>query len=788
MNAMNRKTSILVKSGFFKRGQIARSSFGLFMAFLMASPSLLVSQIGRADVVPLPPGVAPTGGVSLPAIPGMPRMEGIGDPTIKLPALPPLKPGPGTMPGLPGGFPTPPIVAPPTMPGGIGGTIIPGHPVMPGIDRSAFPGMSCALVDNRPHKDILQALQNLTRVVVITPECQNNADMAKISDDLKKMVTSAQGLSGVWNNPQSVAQDPAKTVDFQNSIGTMVMGINRITDTLQNNSFLNSKCGSQMLSGSGMITAVSDLVATFAPFALIGASMAPSLGVTLPWILGITGVGSVAKIANSLKSSQTVDTARSEQRQAILMNICEYSKISQRVRFLKFAQSGKIDQVTKEIQTLRTDNENQLKAQFDDRALSIVRIRDQKLATLNEFDTKVQNDHDDLQDALQDLNSYTDSYRTCYAGVDLADQTVPDSLTQRMTKNLQDLISQEVRPTFAQSNLLKTESLLREGLSAFAPNLKSLEQKDVDRCAAMSKAYGKAVEDLLNGAKVTVKKLNASLDHQLRKDREFSNYADQEEKSLDEVKNLEKVSDILSKLNMDNSVIDRSEFDAQLSDLQRALFGRTSGMVGYLASRWSNGSSPAMAWLNFVDERQRESIGDFSIEMKSLLKDTYCHTADNGTPNAGCPGAPPVMSDEGIDGSSLAFDFLDDKSATMLSKITPELAPAGSINQKLICQRLENIWFFWSSALDHLAAEDFFCKNITDFFNASTEEALLTQCQDKVDLSGKVSVPSKIRQTEAKMVDKGFRKQATAVSAKFKELGCQVPDASVMKDTSVVVK
>ena len=778
---MNQKPFNIMKSG-----RILRSSFSLFMALLMVSPSLLVTQMSHADAVPLPQGLGlgPTGAVPAPTIPGMPRLDGAGDPTIKLPALPPLKPGPGTTPGLPGGFPTAPIVTNPGMPSIPGGPTIPGHPVMPGIDHSAFPGMSCALVDNRPHKDLLMALQNLTRVVVITPECQNNADMTKMSDELKKMMGAAQGLTGVWNNPAAVAGDPTKAVDFQNSIGAMVIGINHITDTMQNNSFLNNKCGAEMMKGPGVVAAISDLVSTFAPFALIGASMTPSIAVTLPWILGITGVGAVAKIVQNISGSKTVDTSRSEQRQAILMNICEYSKISQRVRFLKFAQSGKIDQVTKEIETLRTENENQLKARFSDRVFSIAKIRDEKLTTLNEFDVRVQNNHDDLQDALQDLNSYTDPYRTCQAGVDLADPTATDSSTQKMVKNLQDLVTQEVKPTFAQTNLLKTEAGLRQGLNGLGANIEALEDKDLARCAAMSKAYGKAVEDLLNGAKSTVKKLNLSLDHQLRKDSEFAVFQESEDKALDEVKNLEKVSDILAKLNMDNSVIDRSEFDTQLSDLQRALFGSTPGFFGM---SWGSSVSPAKAWLDFVDKAQALSVSHFNIEMTSLLSDVHCYGAD-GQQIYGCRGEVYAMAPEEAVGYAMSAPVVDtdNSSPKMLSKLTPALAAVGSPNQKSICHRLENIWFFWSAALDHLAAESFFCDNIRDFFNASTEDNLIKRCNDTTDIAGKVLTHSEIRQTEAKMVDLGFKKQALAVSAKFKELGCQIPDASVMKEATVV--
>lgn len=680
------------------------------------------------------------------------------EPEIRLPIFPPKKPG-----GQSG------------IGNGQSNQNRPATNTMVGLDKSAFPGMTCPLVDNRPHKDLLNAVQALSRVVIVTPECQNNTELVKMSEEAKKLVTAGTSLQDLWNNPQQLADNQKSLVDFQNNLNVMLTGINSVTTSLQNNALLDSKCGKQMMTGSGVLVAVSDLISSFAPFALIGASMNPSLGAALPYILGFTGVGSVAKIIKGMSDANTLKMEKSEHRQAVLTNICEFSKISQKIRFLKLAQSGQIETVTQEIQAIKAQSDQVLKSRFSDRVFSIASIRNSAEGQLKKSGQLLTRDMTTYRSAMSQLSNQNDSSLACYVareivGVSGNSDTFPTSAITNMAR----VIELQTNKNLAQTALLNAEKRLRERIK-FSINDDS--SKAIVECGATARTYLETLGKILTETKQSLTKLNKSLDRQMMRDTEYATFRRNEERAKSEIETLTKVANILEKLNMDNAIIDKMEMDTQVSGLKRALFGTPDGLP------MIRGSSPAMAWLNFVDDQFRRSIGAFSTEMSALTHDAYLITKSGRMEFYKRDQNGNVMRDKygrAVPLSNLEQNqsiIQDIKSSQELANLNPNVAPAGSDNQRVVCQRLENIWLSWAAAVDHLAAQDFFCKNIRGFFDSNTESALVERCVGRQNLAGKILVASEIQKKQSELAAKGLKARAITVSSKMKELTCEMPDA-----------
>lgn len=696
------------------------------------------------------------------------------NPIIKLPTLP-AKPGQG------GNTQKPPVMRPT------------GQDMKP-LDKSAYPSESCALVDNRPHQDLIAAIQNLTKVVVITPQCKDNIEMTKMNATAQALMTAAQSLQNQWTNSAGLGTDPKALGQFQSDVTVLVQGIEAIATSVENNSLVNGACGKQMTSNADVLVALSDLVTTAAPYALMGASMGPHAAITIPFVLGLTGAGSVAKIIKTMHDQNTLDTTKAENRMAVLQNVCEFSKISQRVRFLKLAQSGQLDQVTQELSLMKKSTDQVMRSQFSDRAFAINAIRDGEVKSMAAINSTLRQDQRDYAEAstlIGDLNSpQADATMACSTMRDLVANEDADSFVNRAVLNFKALIAKQVNTNLQQKTLLGTEARLKTQLKT---KMNDESAQGLTDCANTTRSYMRTMGLLLQETQSTLNALYASMDRQLRKDSEYSAFLTKQINLQEDQKTMTKVVNVLKQLNSDNSVIDKVEMDYQMTELRRALFGkRPDGFLNSLGDLFysSNGEAPALAWLNFVDEQWNLNTTAFDTEMTSLIVDSFALTESGRrfayplkTWGSGVEKDPrkKALNTNHMAATEKDRYLKDVDTAVKLANLTPALAPKDSGNQQTVCHRLENAWFAWAAALDQLRAQDFFCENIRSFFDTTTDPALVQRCDGQVDLSGKVLKTSGIQDRQALMVQKGFKNQALVVSGKMKELSCPVPDMSVMK-------
>jgi molybdopterin-binding protein len=152
---------------------------------------------------------------------------------------------------------------------------------------------------------------------------------------------------------------------FVTNLEALLRHVGSIDQRLRNNSFLSSECGRDYLSNSALISAMGDMVASVAPIALVAATVNPNLRVALPYILGFTGIGSVAQLIRAANNNNTLDMHSTQNRRAVLTNVCEFSKIAKRIRVLQLLQSGQLTHVQQALENHQTYSQQTLRENFD---------------------------------------------------------------------------------------------------------------------------------------------------------------------------------------------------------------------------------------------------------------------------------------------------------------------------------------------------------------------------------------------------------------------------------------
>lgn len=622
---------------------------------------------------------------------------------------------------------------------------------------------TCPLIANRPYLDLVQAIQNLSRQVQPVQNCQDNADMKKMAELAEQMKAAGSGLSTSWTNPNSLLQDPQALNQFQGQVETIVSALNSIGQSVSNNSLVDSDCGRQLMSGTGILQAIGDLSTSLAPFALLGASINPSWSVGVKVILGLTGAGSLSKIITQMQDQESLKMANAENREAVIQNVCEFTRIAQRVRFLKLAQSGQIDEVTKELEGFKAQTQTLLTEKSSPRVIALLEHRDLVKSRLQTINEQLKNDQDQMALLLRQTQP-GDQIGICtdarYLAEKFSDQ---ESFPRTAIDNFQLLIFNQEKASQSQQRILDREAGLRERLLTLddTGNAEKLQA-----CSQVATSYMNLLQEVIRLTALTARDHEASLNQQLIADKEFSSFQAEEQRMNREVETLSRVTDILSRLSREDSVIDKSEMHIQIEQLKRALFN---------SEGWFS-ASPVMSWLNFSNEQHVRAGGRFTTEWNSLTQKLYAITPagrgnyDRMIAQGAAAGGLAIIA------NPLMKDIARDRyRAEQLQVLDLQVAPIGSIQHTESCRMLENVWTEWAAALDHLSAQNFFCQTVQSMFDGTVESKIVRHCQGDVGLDGVQRRASTIQKNLQKLSDLKFQERAQRASAKLKELQCKMP-------------
>lgn len=630
------------------------------------------------------------------------------------------------------------------------------------VETSSFPEMICPLVDNRPHADILQALNNLSKTVTPVKQCQDQPQAQQLGETLKDLMIAGEKVKGFWEAAQKQTPNAEQLPAFQNQVEIVIKGMNTISELLSNNSFLNSDCGKSLLSGTGILSAVSDLSASIVPIAMTIASINPSWSLPTNVILGLTGVGTVSNVLQSMRSSQSIDMSEPQNRLALLQNTCEFLKIATRVRFIALAQSGQIEAVNKELMNLRTRRQAHLMTLQSDGIRRMLQIRDDLMSGILRVERTLKSDSYELTGSLEIAE--TSQRAMCQFGRQMSSRISDASkLPIRSVRNFESLLKGQSSLAPSQTLMLAVESNAREEM------VNNTKSTNVTLCAESTKAYVEALKKMIQLTQKTVSTHKQSLQSQLSRDPEYRQYAKLEFNSNAEIKTWEQVANILQKVNSDNGAIDRTEMDLQLKNLRRALFeGKTTWVF------WSN-ESPVSQWLGFINNLLTQSVQSFGREYKVLVDLAGQLTLTKVDPVVLTTTVDPYTGTAIY--SPLADQYIKDlQAAENLSPLRPEVVIVGEPQHEMICKTLENTWIEYVTALNNLSAQSAFCTAVRPLFDHATERSIVDHCRGELRADGKTLRPSLI-QRRATEISKTLKARAERVTAKMRELSCPMPDA-----------
>lgn len=669
---------------------------------------------------------------------------------------------------------TPPRTTPAPNPGGNSGGNRPTNTTPPGVNRPITSGptpkmniarvpeeYACPIFENRPHQELITAIDSLVREVKVARECSDENSAKSIDQNAKVIRDSVSALSGVLNITDPTMVNLGQ-IDSQ--VGAAIIATQQLSDILNSNSFINSSCGKQALSSGKALLAFNDLINGLSPYALLAVAMNSALLPALPYVIGGVVTTSAITVMGKMIETNSLSMDVPEHRKAVLVNTCQYLKVAQKVRFMQLAQSGRIEKITEELER-NMQLYNTTLSRSGRELSNLLNLRSSVERTLLPIEDQIRKDRISILDLDAQTAENNDDMIMCLMGSELVQMAGQGNFPQSLMDNMDRAAATSDRVSKVQVAALRslhTTSMKRiESLQAEA------FEKDaaLKTCAAASRSW---ITGLKQGLSLTINIVNSEkelLEKKLSESPEYRNWKVQFTRIQMQEITIKRVEKAMEELAKDNSIIDRSELAQRLPLLKNGLFG--------LSGRFTIGNPPVLQWLNHTMEEQARSLGQFTRSMKALQAAAW-----SVTDTAKSINLPPDQIRKWP-----AQKMKEDSYASQnLSSLNTTKIRPGTREHELICQKLETAWIDWASAMDHLGATQFFCDMIDAALDIKVNQTIIKVCRGTIAADGKILRKSDIDLTRAYLVDKGHRQDANNVSQRMKQLSCPLPGVSVLEN------
>lgn len=621
---------------------------------------------------------------------------------------------------------------------------------------------SCPLFDNRPHAELITAIDSLSKEVRTSPDCTGNPSVKSLEDNgntIKESIAALQKIMAI--------QDPAQVNvgSIDQTMTAALTAVGNLGDIVNNNNFLNSKCGRQTMSTGKVLLALNDVINGLAPYALFAVSMNAALAPALPFVIGgavaTSGISAVAKMIDQ----NTLDMSNPEHRKAVLQNTCQFTKVAKKVRFMQLAQSGKIEKITQELEK-NVDLYNSKFAKPTGNLANLLNYKNSSEKYLKAVSDQLVNDRADIATIEEQIQSNNDDLLVCTLSNELVNwgsdgKTFPTSAFT----NLERATTQSDRTLKLQALTLKTlhtNSMKRVAELA----AKSFEDESaLKTCAQAGRSWIQGMRQAVNTTGNVINKSKSDLEVQLSTNADYRQWKAQYTLIETEKVTIKRVEKAMQQLSQDNSIIDRSELAQRMVNLKAGLFGSRKF--------WSLGKAPVLAWIDHTKDMHDQAIAAFTANMNALRQGSYSMT-DSGMNRDIIP------TPSGYYVRDPKIQVASAKTMKVLGNFTLAQLPVGSRENEIACQQLESAWLDWSSAIDHIGAIQFFCDLIDPVLDVKMDASVVTSCRGNAQLSGRGYLKSTVEQAKIVLSSKGFQADANLVSKKLKELQCPMPAVSVM--------
>ncbi len=628
---------------------------------------------------------------------------------------------------------------------------------------------SCPLFANSVHKDLLKAIDDLSKVVTTTVECSTNPSAKALEDNGNKIKESIATLTKLMQ-----ASDPSQVSvsAVDQSVTSALTALGNMGDVVNNNSFLNSSCGRQSMTTGKALLALNEVINGFAPYALFAVSMNAALAPALPFVVaGTVATSSIAALAK-LNERGSLNMTSVTTRNAVLQNTCQYTKVARKVRFMQLAQSGKIDKITQELES----DVDLYKARFAAPTGNITQIlayRDSHEKNIKKIATQNESDRADFAVIEDQIPQNVDDDLACRVGKKLSEWSKDGkSFPASAFLNLKAASAQGTKAQ--QLNVDVMTSLYNSSVERIVENFETINdnEKSLRTCGNSARAWFNGIRKSIAATATIIYERKTALESELNEHSEYRTWKQQFNLIENQKLTIKRVERAMQELAKDNSIIDRSELAQRMVLLKAGLFGSRTG---------SSSKVPVVEWINHTKSVHDRAISAFVNSMNTLRAGAWSLTE-------AAKAHEQMIRNGGYGGygsygpSNTKMQERDNEYKKKLSNLNFDNLPKGSRNHEIACQQLESAWLNWSAALDHLGAIKFFCDMIDDVLDSSMDPDVLSDCRGVSQLNGKSTRQSVVDAQKKLLVNRGFQADAHIISKRLKDLQCPMPAVSVMND------
>lgn len=614
---------------------------------------------------------------------------------------------------------------------------------------------ACPLFENRPHEELLMAIDALSREVKVSQECSNQPSAQAIDQSTKTIRESISALKGFLGSTDASSLSVGQV---ESTVSAAISATQNLGEILNSNSFINSNCGRQTMSSGKALLAFNDILNGLSPYALLAVSMNAALTPALPWVVGGVAATSAISVMGKMIDQNTLDMNQPEHRKAVLANTCQFIKVAKKVRFMQLAQSGRIEKVTEELER----NMQMYNARFSKPSAelsNLLTLKNSVEKNLQPMEQQLSEDRNAILDLEAQSFDNQDDAMTCLVSAELVRMAQAQQFPATVFNNLEAAARTSTRASkiqVASLRSLNSNSLKRvASLAEQAAN----QESAVKACANAGKSWLAGVKQAVKLTQNILLQEKELLEQRLSQSVEYRGWKAQFNRIKTEEVTIKRVEKAMAELAKDNSIIDRSELDQRMSLLKAGLFGRRSS--------WSFGKPPVLAWLEHTKSAHDRSMSAFIYSMQGLRVQAW-GLAQNGR-----------LTDKKTLPGQLAKQ--DQDVIRTLSTFNVRNLPMGSREHELICQQLETTWLDWSAAIDHLGATQFYCDMIDDVIDNKTDKDIALYCRGARVAYGVGYTKSAIQNAKDLLVNRGYKAGAETVAARMKDLRCPVPSANVME-------
>lgn len=711
----------------------------------------------------------------------------------------PFIPSPGAGDDMGGFFP---IITNPGNSGGFGGGRNNRRPTVPGntnpvnngeIRVAQVPGQySCPLFENNSYQDLNLAIANLTNAIQsVSDECRSSQpqveNIKRTNEEIRNSVLQLQEF--VSNSSDAYTN----SAQLQTNVNTLVTGIDRLADVFKNTTSLSDSCGRKTMSWGRVALELNNVVNSASPFLLLLLASNPALSLTVKTtIMGSVIASNVISAMSQVIASNTVDMDIAEQRNAVLQNTCQYTKVARKIRYIQLAQSGRFQQLEQElednIKTYSVQMFGNTSADFG----AAMNLRSGVRNNIGAIQANVRVDKEALNELNQRIReAQGNALLVCLEGQQLAltaqdEGSFPNTVTQsileaydqqKYLKNI-DLSELEMnwgnRRNSQDENDIKLKKKVQLLITSYQKLMMSLtkfesppKSEELSSCATVTMALTQHIGRMITEtSKIMVDDLD-KFEDELSQNEDYRRWKAEFEKVTIEKENTNRMARVLKELtNAGAAVYNRSEFNEAANALKRSLLGPRSGLF--------SGHSPVFAWLEYKNRQFSRALGAFEQSISMIRLKSFKLTQTG----RGQYGQSTAQQNE-----RFVRDWDLSRSFKILSKNT---LPLNSSQWELACIDLEKAIKDYSEALDHLGTTNFMCDLIYDHLDNSVDTNIIKYCRGVTDYSGvqqprqrssldKAVVALKKKASERSL---SYHEMANIVAKKMLEIECRLPRAA----------